>query len=627
MRPRTIVAVAVAAATLAGASPAYAQPTLETTRCERGLAKGTRCSTLTVPLDRSGTMAGTLALPVRVLPAKGSTARRGPLLLLAGGPGQAGLNDGDYSQMLAAIAPGYDIVSFDQRGTGKTALRCKALSGVQDPESTVDGSAAALTRQFATCATELGDGRRFFATADSAADIDDLRAALGVEQLALGGTSYGTWVTQVYARTFPTRVSRIILDSVVGPGGVSGIARSEYAGARRILRELCAGGTCRSITTDLPGETAKLSARLDKAPLRGRAVRPNGRAVSTAIGGPSQIGVVMNLFYAGDLDPWSRAAFPAAVASARKGDPALLMRLADVAGDDEKENVKEFSGALYAATTCAETTQPWNGTDAAEQRRAAVDAALAAIPASELAPWGAPTVRAGAALAGCLDWPEAPFVVPPTTPLPDVPTLVMNGLSDVRTPVEDAVAVAQQLPRSTVVRIPNQGHSVLVQECARNALSRFLADRRVSTAACHGGNTPEAVPLAAVPPRTLTAVGPRGTSARAKAARSIRGTLLSIRDAGLALSLSGDKPRAAGLRSGTVTVHSAGDLTALRLRSYGYIPGLRLDGDLVLGGRWSGTLRVSGSAAARGTLTIRDGVARGRLGGVRVALRLQPASV
>lgn len=624
MKARMIAVAAAVTATLAGATPAYAQPTLQPARCERGLPAATRCSTLTVPLDRSGATPGTLALPVRVLPARGSARRRGPLLLLAGGPGQAGLHDGDYAALLAEIAPGYDIVSFDQRGTGQTALRCKALSGVQDPESTVDGSAAALARQFAACAGQLGAPSRFYATADSAADIDDLRAALGAEQLAIGGTSYGTWVTQVYARTFPQRVSRLVLDSVVGPGGVSGIARSEYAGARRILRDLCVNGACRSITKDLAGETARLSAQLETTQLRGRAVLPNGRVQSTAIGGPSQIGLVMNLLYAGDLDPWMRAAFPAAVTSARRGDPAMLLRLTAVANADEDDDPKAFSSALYAATTCAETTQPWNGADAGEQRRAAVDAALTAIPAGELAPWSAATVRAGAALAGCLDWPAAPFATPPTAPLPDVPALVMNGLADVRTPVEDAFAVAQQLPRATVVRIPHQGHSVLVQECARGALTAFLAGRNVSGNACRGQRTPDALPLTPVPPRTLGAVGPRGGSPRAKAEQSIRAVRLSIRDAGLALSLAGETTRAPGLRAGTVSISSQPSAVTLRLRGYGYVPGLRVDGRVEIGGEhWRGTLKVSGSAAARGTLTVRDGVARGRLGGVRVALRLQ----
>ena len=90
---------------------------------------------------------------------------------------------------------------------------------------------------------------------------------------------------------------------------------------------------------------------------------------------------------------------------------------------------------------------PWAGSDGPERRRVVLDAALAALPADQIAPWGPTTVRTSAALAGCLDWPGAPFAAAPPGALPDVPTLVLNGLDDVRTPIEDAEAVARLLPR------------------------------------------------------------------------------------------------------------------------------------------------------------------------------------
>jgi pimeloyl-ACP methyl ester carboxylesterase len=627
MRVRPLVVAVTTLAALATAIPAHAQPTLQPRTCERGLAKGTKCSTLTVPLDRTGATPGTIALPVRVLRAKGSGPRRGPLMMLAGGPGQAGIADADYNELFAELAPGYDLVSFDQRGTGASALRCPALQDqVTEPGTDpVDGAADLITRQFGACAVQLGDARNFYTSAASAADIDDLRAALGVEQITLGGTSYGTWVTQVYARMFPTRVQRLVFDSVVGPEGVTGIALSEYAGARRVVRDQCDGSACRGITRDPVGDTTKLAKKLDATAMRGRLVLPNGRVRRTAIGGPKEPGTVSSVLYAGDLDPYVRAAFPAAVASALRGDAALLMRIAAAAGgDDDGDDPKEYSIGLYAATTCAESVLPWPATAPADQRRAALDAAIAAIPADRLAPWNPTTVRASAALAGCLEWPGAAFAAAPTGPLPDVPALVLNGLDDVRTPVEDAEAVARLLPRSTVVRIPNQGHSTFRQECSRDAFARFLAGRTVSTRACRGKRTPDSVANVAVPPRSLSAVGPRGDSARANAQRSAQAVRLSIRDAGLAVSLYDESPRAPGLRAGTAAVRETDDRAVLDLRNYGYVPGLRLTGQVVLGERWSGTLRVSGArSTARGTLTIRDGVARGRLGGVRVSLRLQ----
>lgn len=624
MRALPLALAASVVAALAAAAPAHAQPTLTPTTCERGLAKGTRCSTLTVPLDRSGTTPGTVTLPVRILPAKGKGPRRGPLMMLSGGPGQAGIADADYNELFAELAPGYDLVSFDQRGTGGSALRCPALQSQATPSDAdpVDGSPDVITRQFGLCAVQLGDARNFYTSADSAADIDDLRAALGADKITLGGTSYGTWVTQVYARTFPTRVARVFLDSVVGPAGVSGIPLSEYAGARRVLRELCSTSACRRITRDLLGDTAKLAAQLDATPLTGPVVQSNGRAQRTTIGGPQQPGLINGLFYAGDLNPYLRAAFPAAVTSARRGDPAMLMRIAAAANADESDDATEYSIGLYAATTCAETALPWAAAAPADQRRVALDAAIAAVPADQMAPWNPTTLRASAALAGCLEWPGAPFTAAPTTPLPDVPALVLNGLDDVRTPVEDAVAVSRLLPRATVVRIPNQGHSTFTQECARDAFSRFVTGRKVSTAACRGNRAPDALPPVAVPPRTLSAVGPRGNSAKAKAQRSARAVRLTIRDAGLAVSIWDSAPRAPGLRAGTASLRQSGERTQLVLRDYGYVSGLRVSGRLTLGERWSGSLRVSGArSTARGTLTVRDGVGRGRLGGVDVTLR------
>ncbi len=629
MRAIPLVAALTTMAALAAATPAQAQqpaaPKLTPKACKKsGVARGTTCATLTVPLDRSGVVPGTIDLPVQVLRATGSGPRRGPLMMLAGGPGQAGLPDRDTAALFGELARGYDLVSFDQRGTGGSALRCAALDAKATGDAAVSGGAAAqISRQFALCASQLGDPGRFYRSIDSAADIDDLRAALGAEQITIGGTSYGTWVSQVYARAYPQRVRRLYLDSVVGPTGVAGIARSEYAGARRVIRDLCAGNACRGITRSPLGDVQRLAAQLDARAIRGRAVAANGRVRSRALGGPNEPGVALGVLYAGDLNPIARAAFPAAVRSALDGDPALLLRLAAIAESEDESDPKEISGALYAATTCAESVLPWAGTDAPEQRGVALDAALAAVPARELLPWTTATVRAMPALAGCLEWPGSPFAGVPDGPLPNVPTLILNGLDDVRTPVEDAAAVAALVPRATLVRVPNQGHSVFVQECARTALAQFLGGRTVSRNACSGRRAPGASNLVPVPPRSLAAVGPRGSGPRVKAQRSIRAAGLVIRDAALAISLADDGPRAPGLRSGYVTLRVTDDGVVFGLRNYGYVPGVRISGRMTVGETWHGQLTVSGPDAARGTLTIRDGVARGSLGGVRVALPLQ----
>ncbi len=56
-------------------------------------------------------------------------------------------------------------------------------------------------------------------TANTARDMDRIRAALGEERISYLGASYGTHLGAVYATLFPRRGDRIVLDSNLGPGG------------------------------------------------------------------------------------------------------------------------------------------------------------------------------------------------------------------------------------------------------------------------------------------------------------------------------------------------------------------------------------------------------------------------
>src|SRR3954453_22927600 len=101
------VALVCVLLSLVGASPALAQ----------GCPSGARCGRVTVPLDHSGRVPGTLPLAYATLPATGT--RTGTLVFLSGGPGQAAipLLD-DFAKLLGPLRSSYDVVAVDQRGTG-----------------------------------------------------------------------------------------------------------------------------------------------------------------------------------------------------------------------------------------------------------------------------------------------------------------------------------------------------------------------------------------------------------------------------------------------------------------------------------------------------------------------------
>src|SRR3954471_24548596 len=103
-----------AAAALALPSAAAAQATAAP--CP-SVAKGARCTSLTVPLDHSGATPGTQRLGFAVLPATGRKV--GTLAVLAGGPGQAATSIGRrVAGLLAGVRRTHDILLVDQRGTG-----------------------------------------------------------------------------------------------------------------------------------------------------------------------------------------------------------------------------------------------------------------------------------------------------------------------------------------------------------------------------------------------------------------------------------------------------------------------------------------------------------------------------
>ncbi len=119
--PATTPTLAVAVALCALAVPAPASASLAFAPCP---GDGNQCATLTVPLDPSGALPGSIALHVeREL---GTGAIRSTIVELAGGPGQAAtpLLQDTFDE-LGLSDTGRQIVAFDQRGTGRSGLlRC-----------------------------------------------------------------------------------------------------------------------------------------------------------------------------------------------------------------------------------------------------------------------------------------------------------------------------------------------------------------------------------------------------------------------------------------------------------------------------------------------------------------------
>jgi pimeloyl-ACP methyl ester carboxylesterase len=582
------------------------------------------CATLSVPVAYGNPTSARISLSIRRQLASPAGPSAVALLALAGGPGQAAVPiTPDFQQLLAPALATRDLIVFDQRGTGASdPLQCAALDQ--------NGPPIALAT---LCADQLGPARVDFTTAQTVQDIESVRAALGYHQLAIYAASYGTKVALEYALAHPGNVQSLLLDSTVPANGPDVFNRSSFAAVDGVLSSLCGANACRGITAEPASDMTTLVARLARRPLRGVAIDGGGHAHHLSIG-PSDL---FTTLIDGDENPELRAAVPAAVRAALSGDGAPVLRLvvqAAVLSDDgvvDRSTPRQldeppFDDALNVDTTCEELAFPWSSSETASAREASAKAAVAAIPASAFAPFNQQTALQTGPIAECLGWPETPG--PPSLPSPSltgIPTLILSGAEDLRTPTSDARAVAATIPGAQVLVVPHTGHSVLstdVSNCSGEAVRAFYSGQPV--APCAPGSNP--FPPSPIPP-TSVAGAPRigGGSARmAHALGAVRATLIDLREQSIGQIIAGVQVADfGGLRAG----YAIGVPGGLSLNQYSYVPGVTLSGLLPNPGpKAIAHLRISGSTGAHGTLTVdpHDQVT-GRLDGRRVRVHFAPS--
>ncbi|WSQ10015.1 alpha/beta hydrolase [Streptomyces sp. NBC_01231] len=189
-----------------------------------------QCASVKVPLDHAKPQGRKITLALSRVPHT-ATKYQGPLLVNPGGPGGSGLTLAGFvaSALPKAVAAQYDVIGFDPRGVGesKPALDCKP--GQFNPvrpasvPSTPAIEKANLKRAksfAAACGKKYADVLPYINTVQTVRDMDSIRAALGAKKINYFGYSYGTYLGAVYAKLFPERVRRLVLDSIVDPTGV-----------------------------------------------------------------------------------------------------------------------------------------------------------------------------------------------------------------------------------------------------------------------------------------------------------------------------------------------------------------------------------------------------------------------
>lgn len=425
------------------APPPTGLPNLEATQCAD--QSDALCANLAVPLDYGDPGGQQLHLLVRLSTSAPPGAPT--LLLLDGGPG---LGDGksllqDRLDASPELAQRYRIAVIETRGTGGTALNCPKL---QENANAVSADVMPVPPGLISgCGKSLGSSRQFYTTADTVADIDVYRRALGIESWSIMGVSYGTFVAQRYAIAHPDNTDKVVLDSVVPQDGGDPFYAASLRGSGDVMRQACAAHNC---GYDPASDLQTLLGRgTDGVPIF-------NALLADTYGKPVVYPLVEALH------------------AAVSGDTKPLQRQTRVRHGN-LPSAEEFSAALLYATVCTDMHYPWgNSASPVDGRMAAAQAEANALPVQDLLPFDARTAAGQGAIVNCEPWPVTPAADNSGGAFPDTPTLLINGEWDLLTPASDARAQAAKIPHSELVIVPEWGHVAIATKYGAEKISEFL---------------------------------------------------------------------------------------------------------------------------------------------------------
>lgn len=434
------------------------------------------CAVLTVPLDYED-LAGT-TIDIALVRAPATADREGAILFNPGGPGASGFGPIAQSGTVIQTELGldhFDIVGFDPRGVDRSGgiecvedefmdahLYLDDTPDTPEEQELLDEDESAFADG---CATNYGDTLGFYSTANTARDMDMIRAGLGDEQLSYIGISYGTYLGGVYATLFPHRVRAMVLDSAYEPNGdtIEQQYLTQIVGFENAFEEWarwCEGDTtCAFHATDVGARWDALKLQLDEEPL----IAADGREGNQAV-----------LEVATKAALYSRGQWPvlaAALADAEGSDPAGIFSMADEYMGRHPDGTFDSLFQSIGAILCASGIE--------DQPPPDPEALLAELKEQ------APRFAADVTLEDLQEAGEECDELMEDEPIVELsyegegPIVVVGGTNDPATPIRWAEEMDAELgPNSRLVTFTGEGHGqLLASTCVTDIEATVLADR------------------------------------------------------------------------------------------------------------------------------------------------------
>lgn len=407
---------------------------------------------LSVPLNRSDALAKTVDL--KVVRFKTDQPKRcAPFLYLAGGPGQSSFDDLHKDPtLLQTMLSLSDVIAFDQRGTGGSrplmrfpnSVSLSIETGFSREEfiSVFKQTALEANNYWGEQGIHLYD----FNTLESVADIDEICSAFSLEQMTLFGASYGSHLGLASMKFLPERVERAILGLVEGLNDTYKLPSVVDRFFRNVSSEIDAVSATDPARLSFYQSMIEVHEALAAKPVElnfgGRKYRLTKFMAQLAAG--EALGNVKVL-----------RQLPGIYKEATKGDFKKLCRLLKFF----KEEVGSMN-AMFLAMDAASSATPDRVTRIETERRECIldDSYNLPIPFIE-------------AEIGARDLGDA-FRTPFSS---KIPTLMLSGEMDGRTPQRNAVRASLKFETAHQILLRSQGHRIPASAGYFSAIEAFIA--------------------------------------------------------------------------------------------------------------------------------------------------------
>ena len=423
-----------------------------------------------VPLNRSKPGGDVIAIEVYRFKAEGGESNLPPVFQLYGGPGFPGLGDRlnsprFFEQTVWPITRtiGADLVVVGQRGIGSSkpdTLISPIKSFPPHEQVTAEQYAKAVR-------VACEKGKSFwkaqgldlsgFTVIEAAADVNDLRKALGYEKIIISGGSFGSHWGMAVMRFHPQIVERAVLSSLEGPDHtwdmpsyvLNSLKRMAAAADQNpeLAEQIPEGGLMAALTTVIE--------RLEKKPVVVNAKHPStGKPASVRL----DARVVRSLALGYTATVRSRRGMPSW--------PADVLKLYD--GDYQKAAQEVLRGdernltASYFLLDCASGISRRRKVQLDADPAVAVLGQINALYRASIPVWD---IDLG-------DDFRQNFNT-------EIPTLLVHGTWDVSTPLENAQELAPYFKKGKLVLVKGGSHDALREannssRSFRSAYFKFL---------------------------------------------------------------------------------------------------------------------------------------------------------